>query len=216
MTLSTIDSLSAALRLVDWKQGLAPKTADDLLLSFYTELLDDFKKELLLVSPTDFAAICSRSRETSTHYKWHLGPSGDDDFTLWLHEYKSIDHRGPGYAQSVHNHRYALSVLVLAGGYTHSRFVFSAADADGPGLTTVESVRLEAGDTYTIPADHLHSISGIDDHTLTLVIQHRVTRTFSISVDIKSRRTITHIPIEGRYNDLRTSLSQSLERSFES
>lgn len=57
------------------------------------------------------------SHETSTHYKWLLYRSYSPRFTVWLHDYKTDETRGPGYAQVPHNHRYDLCSMVLAGGY---------------------------------------------------------------------------------------------------
>lgn len=50
----------------------------------------------------------------------------EKSFTIWLHEYKPRATRADGYAQTIHNHRYPMSALLLAGGYRYTRFAVQA------------------------------------------------------------------------------------------
>ncbi|HEX4703986.1 MAG TPA: hypothetical protein VH352_17790, partial [Pseudonocardiaceae bacterium] len=52
------------------------------------------------------ADVVARSKEATTHFAWCLFDRPDDAFSLWLHEYKPSRDWLPGYANSVHNHRY--------------------------------------------------------------------------------------------------------------
>jgi len=108
------DSMSSA-------GGGKPGHIEEALSSFYARL-EAFVRELGKITEVQFEPILVHSRETPTHYKWYMGHTRDGSANVWLHEYKPAETRSSGYAQSVHNHRYPMSVLLLAGGYRYARY----------------------------------------------------------------------------------------------
>jgi hypothetical protein len=169
--------------------------------------LDDLVSALSQLRVEEFAHMTVRSRETSTHYKWHLHADPQHRFVLWLHEYKTAGLRSPGYADSIHNHRYGLSSLVLSGGYTHMRFVVRRDPAEGRALVNrVAAHQLGPGSTYSISADEFHRVADLVDGTVTLVVEHPAIRAYSTSVDTAGH-VLHHYPIEARYDELRVLLA---------
>ena len=57
-----------------------------------------------------------------------------------------------------------------------------------------------------------HSVTEIQDGTVSLLVQGRPLRPYSISVDAQSCRIARHVPIEGRINDLRSTLTTAHRR----
>lgn len=167
--------------------------------------IDAFKADVRGLSQSDFERIVPRSRETPTHFKWHLCTLADTSLRFWLHEYKPTNALSRGYTQSIHNHRYGLTSLILAGGYCHSRFDVEVFDDLSIGrLNQVMSYDLRPGDNYSLAADAFHSVTDVLDGTLSLVIQWPTQRMFSLSVEPATRKAVRHLPVEARFDTLRS------------
>jgi predicted metal-dependent enzyme (double-stranded beta helix superfamily) len=114
--------------------------------------------------------------ETATHFKWFLHYSERRRFKVWLHQYKNAGERKIGFAEVPHNHRYSLASVILSGGFSHHCFERN----DGV-LTEHEGARRRygPGDAYTVGWREVHKLSGIDERTLTLVVESAPVRNFS-------------------------------------
>lgn len=114
------------------------------------------------------------SRETPTHWKWFVG--GDlHGPLLWIHEYKPSNTRRSGYAQSIHDHRYSFCSSIVHGGYVHRTFALQHHRKP----TLRDARTLVAPCIYVLDADDVHSISDIQDGTLTLIVQAPKRRGYS-------------------------------------
>jgi hypothetical protein len=183
-----------------------PEVTEKILGDFF-ERLEDFRADLQKLEERDFERILPRSRETPTHYKWHLLTAPDRSFTVWLHEYKPRASRSGGYAQTIHNHRYPMSALVLTGGYQCTKYkVERSLGDDRASIQVITGWQLAGGSVYSMRENEFHSVTQIEDGTMSLLVQGQPTRPYSVSVDAGSRRTSCHVPIEGRLDHLRSSL----------
>src|SRR5579859_1431466 len=54
----------------------------------FADKIDAFKADVRGLSASDFERIVPSSRETPTHFKWHLFTPVDASLRFWLHEYK--------------------------------------------------------------------------------------------------------------------------------
>lgn len=151
--------------------------------------------------PADEAAgIVARSKETTTHFAWCLYDRPDDPFSLWLHEYKPCHAWLPGYANSVHNHRYHFCTTLLSGGYLHERFT---AELDDTG-TVIRSVAstggcwLSEGDGGHLLSHEFHRIPEAADGTMTFLVKSRMVTPWSVSYDPATRLSQQHIPMTDR------------------
>ena len=146
-----------------------------------------------------------RSVEKTTHYKWFLGGPADGSYELWLHEYKPRGMRREGHATVAHNHRFWLSSVLLRGGFTDSRF---RRDDSSPSLLErISDRRLEAGDTMVIDADEIHSLSDLEDGTITLIVQSAPIRSYSEVFEGGSRKV--YFDLEAKLTDLGESLRRA-------
>ncbi|MEU5882695.1 hypothetical protein [Spirillospora sp. NPDC047279] len=213
MKFTSLGGLVTELELLGWAAQAVHDRMEHALRRFYDDMRGELARELAALADEDFAEIVGRSRETSTHYKWSLMDDPANDFKIWLHEYKDGAHRGSGYARSIHNHRYPLSSLILYGSYKHTKLAIDDMSEQSRRLRITTEQKLDPGSVYTITTNELHSISDIRDHTITLVVQHRTIRSFSISIDPQSLRTIRHYPIEERHVNLRECLEPAGERA---
>ena len=163
--------------------------------------LRDYLRDL---PPAEMAAIRERSRETTTHFAWCLRDQPNEPFTFWLHEYKpQLDWR-PGYADSVHNHRYHFCTTIVTGGYLHERYL-AALNPTGQLISRVQLVSstwCAAGDTGTLLASDFHRIPRARDRTMTFLLKSRSISSFSLSYDPTTRISHQHIPVESRLDDL--------------
>ncbi len=117
-----------------------------------------------------------RCHETTTHYKWFVHYHEALRYRIWLHQYKSAVERRNGYAEVPHNHRYSLASLILNGQFKQHFFDVVAGElAETPGECTAYS----PGDVYSINWCRVHKLSGLSDHTVTLVVESPVVRHFS-------------------------------------
>ncbi len=182
------------------------EVTEKILMDFYGGV-EEFRGDLERLEDVNFQCILPLSRETPTHYKWHMCTAPDKSFSIWLHEYKPRATRSDGYAQTIHNHRYPMSALLLAGGYRYTQFVVHVGKEQQASAQTVSSQLVTAGSIYSMQERDFHSVTEIQDGTVSLIIQGRPLRPFSISVDAESRRVSYHVPIEGRLENLRSILS---------
>ena len=186
---------------------------EKVLADFYGRI-EGFRDDLEGLEDPEFQDILLLSRETPTHYKWHMGSAPDNSFTIWLHEYKPHATRSGGYAQTIHNHRYPMSALLLAGGYRYTRFAVQAGKDQHAAVRTTGSERIAGGSIYSMRESDFHSVTEIEDGTVSLLVQGRPLLPHSISVDADSRRVSYHVPIEGRLENLRSTLTMAGRRSY--
>jgi hypothetical protein len=128
------------------------------------------------------AARANRSHNTSTHYKWLFHRDDDLRFTLWIHDYKPAEERGPGYAEVPHNHRYDLCSIVLNGGYTSVLYSVSN------GLTSIEKPTFRPGDVLSLRHYEVHALTEICEGTLTLFIEGPTITHFSTAFYLDGER----------------------------
>jgi hypothetical protein len=183
-----------------------PQNIESVLGSFYKRLAA-FRRELGDLSEHSFHEMLPRSRETPTHYKWHLFANDDDGVQVWLHEYKPKTTRSGGYAQTIHNHRYSMSALLLTGGYCYRGYKVTI-NEDGlhADVQVADSWDICEGGAYSMTPDEFHSVTEIQDGTVSLMIQGRAVRPHSTSIEPGSGRLIHHLPIEHRFGELRSAL----------
>lgn len=168
--------------------------------------IDLFKDDLRHLGEPEFARMIPNSRETPTHFKWHLFSADDHSFRIWLHEHKRSTGPEAGYSRSIHNHRYNLNVLILAGGYRHSRFLAEVSDdLRVTDLKRIDAPKLGPGDSYFLGSEDFHAISHVTDGTLSLVVQWSSDKRYSVSVDLVTQRAVAHYPVEARLDMLRNA-----------
>jgi hypothetical protein len=189
------------------------EVTEKILVDFYGGV-EEFSGDLERLEDVDFQHILLLSRETPTHYKWHICTAPDKSFSIWLHEYKPRATRSGGYAQTIHNHRYPMSALLLAGGYRYTQFTVHVGKDQRASVKTVSSQLVSGGSIYSMQDRDFHSVTEMQDGTVSLIIQGRPLRPFSISVDAESRRVFYHVPIEGRIENLRSTLTVTGRRSY--
>lgn len=117
-----------------------------------------------------------RSHETATHYKWFIYYHEKLTYRVWLHQYKPASERTLGYAEVPHNHRYSLASYVVTGGFDHHVFRRKGQDL---AEVLAERTKLGAGDAYLVHCDQVHKLSGLQEHTLTVVVESPVVRHYS-------------------------------------
>ncbi|GLZ36970.1 hypothetical protein [Actinokineospora sp. NBRC 105648] len=150
------------------------------------------------------AALVARSRETTTHFAWCLRDNDDEPFTFWLHEYKPQRDWRPGYADSVHNHRYHFCTAILRGGYRHERF--STTLDPGTGLiaaaTRTHTHDCVVGESGFLMAEEFHRIPWAVDGTMTFLVKSRPVSRWSLSYDPATGVGHRHVPVEARLEEL--------------
>nr|WP_253780291.1 hypothetical protein [Goodfellowiella coeruleoviolacea] len=150
------------------------------------------------------AAMIARSRETTTHFAWCLQDEPGDPFSLWLHEYKPWHDWRPGYADSVHNHRYHFCTTILYGSYVHERFAVEL-DAGGQRVnsaTRTHSSTWHAGATGSLLSHEFHRIPVVSNGTMTFLVKSRPVTSWSLSFDPETRTSRRHVPVEARLGEL--------------
>ena len=162
-------------------------------------------RDHLRTLPADLAAeVVQRSRETTTHFAWCLRDREEDPFSFWLHEYKPQRDWRPGYADSVHNHRYHFCTTILRGCYVHERF---EAELDATRSTILSATLLRSsncppGASGTMLAEEFHRIPYAADGTMTFLIKSRPVSRWSLSFDPQSQVSRQHLPVESRMDQL--------------
>jgi hypothetical protein len=159
--------------------------------------------------PADAAeAVVARSKETTTHFAWCLRDLPGEEFTLWLHEYKPTRAWLPGYADSVHNHRYHFCTTLLSGSYLHERFT---ADVNDTG-TAIEAVVRIGADRYRegggghLLSHEFHRIPVAAEGTLTFLVKSRMVAPWSLSFDPATGLSQQHLPLTTRLAGLAARL----------
>jgi hypothetical protein len=150
------------------------------------------------------AAVAARSRETTTHFAWRLVDSPNGEFSFWLNEYKPQRDWRPGYADSVHNHRYHFCTTILRGSYVqeHFRVELAAAGAEVTDAVCVRRSLLSAGAVWSMRAEEFHRIPEAADGTVTFLVKSRPVQRWSLSYDPDRRASHRHVPVESRFHDL--------------
>lgn len=200
--LSTLAELADAIRAVGVSDSDHWATADQVLRE-WTESPGRRRalRAHLRTLPADEAAgVVARSKEATTHFAWCLFDRPGDPFSLWLHEYKPARSWLPGYANSVHNHRYHFCTTLLAGGYLHERFA-ATIDDSGTAITTVtrrETTRWDEGAGGFVLAHEFHRIPHADDGTMTFLVKSRMVQPWSLSYDPTTGLSQRHIPMRNR------------------
>jgi hypothetical protein len=159
----------------------------------------------LLDLPNDQAnAVIKRSRETTTHFAWCLRDVADEPFTFWLHEYKPQRDWRPGYADSVHNHRYHFCTTIVRGGYLHESY---QAEID-PATRLIADAQLvcsrpcEVGAVAAMLSAEFHRIPVAADATMTFLVKSREVTGWSLSFDPNTQVSHRHVPVESRLDEL--------------
>ena len=166
-------------------------------------------REHLQELPADgVSAITTRSRETTTHFAWCLRDHRDEAFSFWLHEYKPHHDWRPGYADSVHNHRYHFCTALLRGEYLHERHAVTI----DPHSELIAAVALldrrtfEKGDAGFLLTSDFHRIPRASDGAMTFVLKSRPVTPWSLSFDPVTRTGHRHVPVESRLADLASGM----------
>jgi len=148
--------------------------------------------------------VARRSRETTTHYKWLLASDRSQGSKIWFHEFKPACERRPGYASTIHNHRYPFASVALRGGYTNLRFdvCFEESSLRVHRCDLVQRECILEGSRYRMEPDEYHCVDDIADGTQTLVLELPAINPVSYSVDRFGDRVTEHVPLEVRINDL--------------
>jgi len=168
------------------------------------DLLEQLRADLRALSPRQAAVLAAGSREVTTHFAWRLRYEKAEPFSVWLHEYKPRRDWLPGYANTVHNHRYDFSTAMLTGGYWHEWFDVEL-DSSGEfvrAATSAGSRMLLPGMVCAVAADRFHRIPRVKDGTATFLIKSRPVKTWSLSFDPDTRVSRRHVPVEVRVCDL--------------
>jgi hypothetical protein len=194
----SLADLSTALASIDWSDRAEAhaRAADVFNTSGAERLIGDLRSDL------PDAIDVSRSVEKTTHYKWFLGGPPDGSFELWLHEYKPRALRRDGHATVAHNHRFWLSSIVLRGGFTDTRYEVDETSASL--LREIASRTLTPDETMILDADEIHSLSALEDGTITLVAQSAPIRPYSEVFEGGVKNV--YFDLEAKLTDLRESL----------
>ncbi len=203
---SALTDLAAVIR------GIPPPAGEHwtAVARVFREWTDDptrrraLRAHLRALPPDEAAAVVARSKEATTHFAWCLHDEPGDPFSLWLHEYKPRRDWLPGYANSVHNHRYHFCTVLLRGGYQHERFT---ADVDDTG-TVVRAVTHQddsfcrEGTGGYLLTDEFHRIPMADDGTMSLLVKSRPVAPWSLSFDPRTGLSRRHLPMTTRLTHL--------------
>lgn len=157
-------------------------------------------------------AMTEAARETTTHYVWPVQSNWTADVGVYVHEYKDPSDMRSGYADSVHDHRYSFASLILAGGYTETRYSLDF-HGDRARITATEDYLRQEGDVVAVESDVFHRVHTVLPQTLTLVLKARPTKRSSTSVDLATGGTRTHTPTENRLSTMLELLDESAARA---
>lgn len=168
------------------------------------DLLGTLRAHLLDLPAEEADEVSSRSRETTTHFAWCLRDVPGEQFTFWLHEYKPQHDWRPGYADSVHNHRYHFCTTIVRGGYLHEGFQAELDPITGM-ITSValqQSATCEVGAIGSMLSSEFHRIPLAHDTTLTFLVKSRPVTPWSLSFDPVTGTGHRHVPVESRLGEL--------------
>lgn len=173
------------------------------VLSGIVRLLDD---------PSASIAVRKAGRETTTHFVWRLRePARTGDVGLYLHEYKPSELATPGYADSVHNHRYCFATMALCGGYLHEAYVVAIHGGEAEFSMEPTVKELLPGRVLTVDSNVFHRVTGVQPRTFTLLLKGPAVTSSSLSVVPGTRQVRTHVPVEGRLEMLRSTLAEAAQ-----
>lgn len=157
-----------------------------------------------LSDPSFQREIQERVRETASHFVWQLSCDSTDVMTTaWVNEYKDSTTRTPGYASSIHNHRYDFVSIVLSGGYEYSWY---SVDEEGGGVFEYGGGVAGKGDVVAVRSAYFHRITAIQDNTMTFLLKFPAVRESSLSIDVASGRFSYHLADRLRVDRLLTAL----------
>jgi hypothetical protein len=203
---SAFAELAAALNEVDGSLADRWDIVDRCFTSWAAQpdLRATLRNHLLDLPSDEAQAVVDRSRETTTHFAWCLRDRPEEPFTFWLHDYKAQRDWRPGYADSVHNHRYHFCTTVVRGGYLHERY---RADVDPHAeiitdATLVRSTPCEPGMVGMMLSNEFHRIPRASDATMTFLVKSREITGYSLSYDPNTQVSHRHVPVESRLDDL--------------
>ncbi len=164
------------------------------------DLREKLRDHLRRLPGGDSADVGNRSRETTTHFAWCVRDRAGEPFSFWLHEYKPQRDWRPGYADSVHNHRYHFCTTLLRGDYLHERHQVVTDPVTGL-ISATELVRRSTcttGDSGYLLTGDFHRIPRAADGTLTFLVKSRQIAPWSLSYDPATHTGHRHVPVEER------------------
>jgi hypothetical protein len=172
------------------------------------DLLGVLRTHLRDLAPDQASEVSARSRETTTHFAWCLRDLPGEQFTFWLHEYKPQHDWRPGYADSVHNHRYHFCTTIVRGGYLHEDFRADLDPVTGMIIDVAlrQSVPCEVGAVGSMRSSEFHRIPLAHDDTLTFLVKSREVTPWSLSFDPVTRTSHRHVPVESRLGELASGM----------
>jgi hypothetical protein len=178
----TVDAASDLAHLIDslasvpsqsWISSCAARLVAFAALGQPTEAALSYVEAL---TPEQRNSLFNGSHETSTHYKWLIYRTATPCFTLWLHEYRTKAQNAVGYAQVPHNHRYDIASLILTGSYAATTWKTS-----NVGLAEANRNVFKERDVMALSHEQIHSLSAIQQGTLTLVVEGPRIKGFSLA-----------------------------------
>jgi hypothetical protein len=152
------------------------------------------------------------ARETSTHYVWPLAVSAIG-YSIVVNEFKDPRRMVPGYATTIHDHRYSFVSLVLSGGYSQVRSAVEILGRDRAGrIREVGQETVTEGAIVAVNHAEFHRLTAIKGRTITLVVKCPAVKEESLSVDISTHRLIRHRPVESRIGNLVNALTSTKDQ----
>lgn len=202
-TTSAVENLAAQLSALDVDPVAGWAEIDEVFRGWATrpDVHSSVRQYLSRLSPS---AVTARSKEATTHYAWCLRDKEEEPFTFWIHEYKPFGDWRPGYADSVHNHRYHFCTTLLHGSYQHERYDVTIDQATGL-IVDAElrrSTTFVAGDTGALLFTDFHRIPYASDGTKTFLVKSRQIAPWSLSYDATMKRGFRHVPAASRLIEL--------------
>lgn len=200
---SPLSGLTAELRELNRPLTTRWAAVHEIFLRWVT--LPDFRIHLRnYVRSLPAAEVTSRSRETTTHFAWCLCDDPSADFSLWLNEYKPQRDWRPGYADSVHNHRYHFSSTLLHGSYLQEYYDASVHAESGliAAVSARGRVRCATGSSRMMLAAEFHRIVSAEDGTMTFLVKSRPVMDWSLSYDLERGIGHRHVPVENRLGEM--------------
>ena len=172
------------------------------------DLLGALRTHLVELPPEEASEVSTRSRETTTHFAWCLRDIPSEQFTFWLHEYKPQREWRPGYADSVHNHRYHFCTTIVRGAYLHEAYRADVDPITGmiTGVDLLHSTPCEIGAIGSMVSTEFHRIPMAREDTMTFLVKSRAVTPWSLSYDPETQTSHRHVPVESRLGDLTNSM----------
>lgn len=202
--MTILSGLFEELDNLDWTRNELAMSQVASLLEKVDARREEVREELSSTQRAELERRAARSHETSTHYKWYLHDNPSVGYVVWLHEYKGVALRRPGFAEVPHNHRYWLTSLILAGGFQHNLY---SVETEGDDILHI-SVRAESdlskGTVYSVDSDDIHALSEIQDPTLTFIVQSPAAKSYSEVFNSNTMRVERHVPFSSRIDSFKS------------